>query len=288
MPLAGARPIDLPGSVLTLSPSRDVVAQVRRALRGTHEVRPCATVVEARALLTHGHVAALVMESVDAHGVPTAPLAKVGGAMGRLTVIALVRRAEGLTPSTLALLDTRPAAIAAVEDLDLACVARALGIGLDAAAFTVGALPPLAAVPAGLRPVLDAALAHGREPLTVPLLARTLGWHRATLWGRCRQHGVRSVEMLIVWCRLIVAARALRTGAGSVEAIAHDLGFASPSALRNLLRRYLGITATELRLGGGEAIAAQAFARWLDAQRIDAADSSDGTMRPTVTTGDAA
>lgn len=279
---ARARP-----AILVVSGSFAVVTRLHRVLGAAFELLPRATVDEAAAELSRQAVAALVVEAEDARGVPTAALAMRAQAprvaapgdpahgprvqeapsparAGGIPVIAVVRRSAGWTAATLALLETRPATVVVAEDLDVTSVLRAVSARVGRAAFVEDVWPEVSrVVPAGLLPLARLALERGGAPLTVPAAARALGLHRKTLWSHCRRHGVESVQMLLMWCRVIAAAHALRTSVRSVDAIAQELEFASPTALRNVLRRYLGVTATELRLQGGEALACRAFAAWL-------------------------
>jgi AraC-like DNA-binding protein len=62
-----------------------------------------------------------------------------------------------------------------------------------------------------------------------------------------------SARQLIGWGRLLALSMQLEDTVAAVDAIAHELQFSSPSALRNLLQRYAGLTPTELRRLGGSA-----------------------------------
>ena len=80
---------------------------------------------------------------------------------------------------------------------------------------------------------------------------------------------------MLMWCRLIAAAHALRVSARPIDVIAEELAFASPTALRNAIRRHLGTTATVLRTGEGERLACNGFRRWLRAAKQHADTMSD-------------
>lgn len=271
--------------VLVVSGSFAVVARLQRGLGAALDLVPRATVEDGGAALAAGPVAALVLEAEDARGTPTAGLAlraRSGPPRIPVPVVAVVRRATGWSAAALALIETRPAAVVVAEDLDLTSVVRAIGARLGRAAFVEAVWPEVErVVPAGLLPLARLALERGGAPLRVPEAARALGLHRKTLWSQCRRHGVESAQALLMWCRVLAAAHALRTSGRSVDAVAQELEFASPTALRNVLRRYLGVTATELRLQGGEALACRAFAAWL-------ARGAATTRRGLVCEGDAA
>ena len=58
-------------------------------------------------------------------------------------------------------------------------------------------------------------------------------------------------QELLAWCRLGVVGYLLGTTSLSVESIAQQLDFPSDTALRNLVKRYTGLRATEIRERGG-------------------------------------
>lgn len=101
------------------------------------------------------------------------------------------------------------------------------------------------------REVVRSAIAHGNRPRSVRELAASIGVPRKTMDRRLSKSLALTARQLVGWGRLIAVAMRLEAPAATVEAAAHELGFASPSALRNLLSRYTGLTPTELRNGGG-------------------------------------
>jgi AraC-like DNA-binding protein len=99
--------------------------------------------------------------------------------------------------------------------------------------------------------MLEAALIKPDEVTTVAALAKVLGLARGTVFNRCRQAwGIRPEELLM-WARLALAAHFLAYTGCTVEAIAYQLGFASDNALRNSMKRYSGLRATDVRAAGG-------------------------------------
>jgi AraC-like DNA-binding protein len=242
-----------------------VGVRVHRALGHAFEVVPVATVAAARRILAARVVAALLLEPEDAQRVRTATLVHEARLRrAALPVAALLRRDSGWSAAAVALLDARPTTVLVAEDLDLRTVLRALATHVHEVSLVDGVWPLLEdEVPPGLRTLVRHVLSRATRATTVPDAALGLGLHRKTLWSRCRRHGVESVQVLVMWCRLIAAAHALRTREGSIATIAEELAFASPTALRNAIRRYLQVTATELRAEGGELLVCRAFGRWL-------------------------
>ena len=181
-----------------------------------------------------------------------------------IPVLALVRRSAPWCAATIALLESHPDQVLIVEELDLGCVVRALSTRLRRAEFVCAVWGELEAdVPEGLRPLVRIALARAAEPLSVQGIADAMGLHRKTLWSRCRRHGVGSAQALMTWCRLLAVAHALRTCTRPVDAIAEELAFASPTALRNAVRRHLRTTPSALRAAGGEQVAYAEFRAWM-------------------------
>lgn len=281
MPL-GPSPSSCP-ILLVVATGFDAVARIRRALGAEFEVIRCASVIEARVRLEVTRPAALLLEPVDVHGHPTALLAREARAHATgdgPPLLALVRRAAPWTPATVALLEAKPALVLVAEDLDLGSVQRALSTRLQRSAFVQAVWRELEAdVPEGLRPLLRVALARAGEPLSVQAIAEDLGLHRKTLWSRCRRHGVPSVQALMTWCRLLAVEHALRSCSRPVDAIAEELAFASPTALRNAVRRHLRTTPSALRRDAEGGVACAEFRAWMRSRRA---------TPPAVTMSDAA
>ena len=117
------------------------------------------------------------------------------------------------------------------------------------AANVFDVLVPL--IPASLQPMVHQVLARPHELTTVDAVASSLGVHRKTLVNRCSKAGFPAPGEVINWCRLAMVAEMLERTGQTIESIALTLGFPSHTALRNQVKRYTRLTATELREGGG-------------------------------------
>lgn len=97
-----------------------------------------------------------------------------------------------------------------------------------------------------------------RDPAnsTVAEISRHLDIHRQTIGGWCRRDNFFRAEEVIIWCRLLLVAALLELTNRTLESIAIELEYASPTALRNQVKRYTGMTATEIRASGLEAVLA--------------------------------
>jgi AraC-like DNA-binding protein len=110
-------------------------------------------------------------------------------------------------------------------------------------------LAPL--VPPLLPPIVAAALTHPEEIKVIRDVANALGVHRKTLFNRCERVGFLTPNELIVWARLALVGHALGTTGCTVETIAQELGFTSDTSLRNTIKRYMRMRATDVRANGG-------------------------------------
>jgi AraC-like DNA-binding protein len=92
-----------------------------------------------------------------------------------------------------------------------------------------------------------------RYPATqrVTQVAEALGYHRKTLVNHCAQAEFLSPHELLCWCRLAVAGELMASTVRTIESIALQLDFPSDTSLRNMMKRYTGLKASEVRERGG-------------------------------------
>lgn len=122
-------------------------------------------------------------------------------------------------------------------------------------------------VPPALHALVHAIVSRPQEVTTVTRLASALAVHRKTLVNRCARAGFLSPAALIGWCRLAVVGYLLERTGATVESIALNLEYPSHTALRNLVKRYTRLRATEIRRRGGLPVVVEAFARRLESRR---------------------
>jgi AraC-like DNA-binding protein len=232
---------------------REARARVRDATRGMGELRFLQTVAELETMIPLAGVSAIVIEPVDAAGTPTAPLAeRLRAGYPSLPIIAYAVLTPGGSQGILSLAraGVHELVIRGFDDLGLtmrAALARAREQA--AAAYVMRELE--SEIPPAMRPLIRHCLERGAQAQTVAGLARTLGVHRKTLVNRSRDAGFPTPSLLIGWCRLLLAARLLEDPARSIEQVALALDFPSATALRNMLRRYAGLSPSEVRQRGG-------------------------------------
>jgi AraC-like DNA-binding protein len=105
-------------------------------------------------------------------------------------------------------------------------------------------------LPDALAQLLRAALMLAHAPLTVPRLANACGWHERTLRKQCDRQRLPAPQWIIGWARLLIAAYYLDEPGHSMESVADLLQFPSLAAFRNQLRRYTGLSPSEIRGSG--------------------------------------
>jgi AraC-like DNA-binding protein len=263
--------------VVAVLPDPTLRARLAGALRGRGTaLRFCATVGEARAALARGGVRTLVVAAHDSDHVPTPPLVeRARGGHPDVTVVAYCALARGGASASASLVALVRAGAHALVTRDLDDEPHALRAALRLAEQTCAAALVLDAVgaelPPAVRPLVELYLRADERPPEVGEAARALGVHRRTLVNRMRAAGFPPPRAMRTWCRVFLAARLLEEPGRTVESVAHQLEFDSPSGLRNTLRRYTGRAPLALRDGGGLRCALRAFAADCAARRAGAA-----------------
>ena len=129
----------------------------------------------------------------------------------------------------------------------------------------LGELLPL--IPPPLHPFIRFCLTSPQYAHSVGGVAGGLGVNRKTLVNYCARANLPSPGRLLSWCRLLLAAQYLATTTRTVERIALQLDFASDTALRNMIKRYTGLRAKDLRHGDGAAVVLAHLTRALASHR---------------------
>ena len=228
-------------------------ARIQDALRGYAAVRTCDQQDEMLALVSEGLAGVVVVDVRDRTGAPTIAMVRtIREGFPSVPVVAYC----ALTPdSSREILDL---ARAGVNDLILRGVDD-VGVALRSVITTaqehcgakhvLEAIAPL--VPPSVVPFLRYSLEHARQTVTVADVAAALGVHRKTLVDRLATAGLPTPSAMIGWCRLTLAAQMLEDPGRSVEQIALLLDFSSGASLRNMLKRYTGLSPREVRENGG-------------------------------------
>jgi AraC-like DNA-binding protein len=121
-------------------------------------------------------------------------------------------------------------------------------------------------IPSAMLRFVDLAARRPRDLRRVSEVAEALGISRQTLGRWCRVHKYIGPEELLMWVRLLLVAALLEATDQTLESIAYEMQYGSPTALRNRIREYASLTATDLR-DGGLRLMLEAFHRRIDAVR---------------------
>jgi AraC-like DNA-binding protein len=212
-------------------------------------------------------VSGMLLEPVDASGMSTVPLlAELRKTFPQTPLLAYCQPVQRASQVLVGL------ARAGVDDLVFRSLAEdgaALRAALAAAeqATTVRRVIDRLrdAVDPVVHDLIDYAVAHAAQPIRLDRVAAALGVHRRTLANRCRRVGLPPPAQVLTWCRLAVVGTLLEQPACTIQYVAGALGFSSGAVLRNVIRRYLAVTGTELRARGGLEFVASVFLRPTDA-----------------------
>lgn len=255
--------------VVALVLDREARARVRTALRSVVEPTFCEHVHEVAARLRETPVALVIVEFRDRAGLSTAPLAQaIRRGFPSIPIVAYGALA-GAAPADILELGKAGVdqlIIRGFNDYELAFrTALTSATGRCTTDAVMRTLAP--ELPPSVQPLFGYCLDHAGEALTVADVARALDVHNKSLATRLRQVGLPSANLVISWCRLFRAAHLLEDPKRSVEQVALTLGYPSGTALRNMLKRYLGLRPSEVRQNGGLACALHEFRRAVRALR---------------------
>ncbi|MEJ7811844.1 MAG: helix-turn-helix domain-containing protein [Gemmatimonadaceae bacterium] len=236
---------------LVVSP--ESLARVRRALQPWAEVRFCDSGAELLALIAKTYCDAIVVEPRDTSGAPVAPVVReIRRDFPSLPIAAYCPLtpdgAQAIAVFTKAGVDN--IILAGGDDLGAAMRGMlALAPKARVTADVLAAVAPL--VPPEAVPILTYGLDHADDALTVGGMAKALHVHRRTLGNRLAAAGLPAPHTVLVWCRLLLAARLLEDSGRSADSVALALDFGSGSDFRTALRRYTGLRPLDVRQGGG-------------------------------------
>jgi AraC-like DNA-binding protein len=244
-------------------PDLRLQARVTDAMRGHGTVRTISSFAALVQQLRVEPLDVVILPPRDASGCEAAPIVReiVRGSPQTALVAYLEPRYQGSS-------DIRALAIAGVhqflfvgEDSRLALLSLLESARRECAAEQV--MQRLASVfDERIQPIVEICLMRPAEIRSVDDLVAASRLHRKTLYNRTRRAGLSGPAELIAWCRLALAAFILRGTAKTVETVADELEFASPTALRNMMKRYTGLRASDVRAAGGlECIATALTAR---------------------------
>jgi AraC-like DNA-binding protein len=165
--------------------------------------------------------------------------------------------------SPVALLRLGRAGITGLEVLSAADLPLGLAGGLARATRDGTRARALRAVGTALdgwsRPVVGLALDGAVRGWDADQLAEAMGWTRAHLGVRLRERGLPPPGRLLLWARILHAARWIPEPGRTAESVSRQLDYANGATFRRALRSTLACTPTGLVSGGGFDVALRAF-----------------------------
>jgi AraC-like DNA-binding protein len=104
-------------------------------------------------------------------------------------------------------------------------------------------------LPERLIPFADAAVRNPSKG-SILKIAQHLNVHRQTPNTWCKKERYLRPEELLMWCRMLLVAAMLELTSRTLDSIAIELDYSSSTSLRNQLKNYTGMTATQIRSSG--------------------------------------
>lgn len=222
------------------------------ALRGHAPIEWHDTFADVRAVLERERRLCTVLVGMrDAKGDTAAAFAVSVRELGRGTAIVACcdLNGTGLPVSELAVAGVHDVLFTGLNDDGHSARMIIFGACLGGAGDVVmSSLTPL--IPAAMLRFVDLAARRPRELRRVGEVADALGVSRQTLGRWCRVHKFIGPEELLMWVRLMLVAALLEATDQTLESIAYEMQYGSPTALRNRIREYAELKATDLRQGG--------------------------------------
>ncbi len=250
----GVRAAATSRNLLTCVTDRRLCARFQESLRGIGVVHSVATLAELIAALDACEATTdfVVVPPRDTTG--REAIGVVREIVCRFPQVAIIAFCRADVESSA---DIRALAVAGVHEFVFAGddAKSAIHAALDGARRECAAERVLAALsrvlPPRVHPLVEACVTRPTTVVTVDALASVTGLHRKTLYNQCVQSGAPSPAALIAWSRLALVAYFLSRSGRTIESLANELEFPSPTALRNMMKRYTGLRAGEIRDAGG-------------------------------------
>jgi AraC-like DNA-binding protein len=255
--------------VLGCVPDARTRSRLEVALRGHAPIEWFDTFAAVRAALAREpRICTVLVGMQDARGESAASFATAlrGEGRGAAIVACCDLNSNGLQPvSELAVAGVHDVLFTGLNDDGHSARMIIFGACLGGAGDVVmNAITP--SIPTAMLRFVDLAARRPRDLRRVGEVAEALGISRQTLGRWCRVQKFIGPEELLMWVRLLLVAALLEATDQTLESIAYEMQYGSPTALRNRIREYASLTATDLRTGG-LGLMLEAFHRRIDAVR---------------------
>ena len=240
-------------------------ARLQDAMRGRAILETVDTVGALELLVARSvpRVAAIIAEPYDAQRTPAAPmLARLRAEYPGVALIAYCQPAYKHSTEIVALVKAGAHELVFRGIDDTAATFQqtlARASQSSAAREVLNALRPVVD-PSALW-IVETSVEYAWPQLNSRALAQALGMNVKTLVKYCRSGGLPLPGALLKWIRLMVVAYLLEAEGRALEHVAASFGLDSASPLRNLMKRYTGLRAGEVRNGGGLKVVVERFLR---------------------------
>ena len=240
-------------------------ARLQDAVRGSAVVEAVDTVADLEQLVARSipRVVAVMAEPFDLHRTPTAPaLARLRAEYPGVALVGYCQPGHKHSGEILALAraGVHELVFRGVDDSGIALKqALARASQTSASREVLNALRPVVSAKALV--IVESCVQYAWPDLSSRGLAVALGMNVKTLVKHCRTNGLPAPGALLNWVRLMVVAYLLQAEGRALEQVAGALGLESASPLRNLIKRYTGLRALEVRGQGGLPVVIDAFLR---------------------------
>jgi len=212
------------------------------------------TAAEVIEQITDGRVDAVIVGLHNERGESLAPAAQsIRRRFPFVTLVFYLSLVGADVREALALASTIAPNAVIIRDIDdlTAIITRAVHGAREAGASShIVAMINRVAAP-GLTDTLSFIARYATQPLHVADVAQYAGVSRRTLFNQFRRAGLPTVARCIHWLRILHAASRLESPHATVDQVADQLGFASSSTLRHLIKRLTSMTASDIRRAGG-------------------------------------
>lgn len=249
------------GVIATLLPSDALVQRVRIAVRDRHEIVVCSSWQGVDETCERRPVRLVI---ADVLSTPSASFEQVRRLKRRFPQITVLAYSSVTLAQAHDVFDASREGVdgLVIEGQDDAPRALLALIERSEASSLTGMLrKSLAGVDETVMDAVLLSVSRAHERLSPLDLSRLLALPRRVLAQRLADAGYPSPQRLLTWGRLIMAAHLLEDPHRPADRVASNLSFPSGSAFRNICRRYLHATPSEIRHRGGAAFVARVMIR---------------------------
>lgn len=239
--------------VVALLPELEARRRLRTAFQDHADVTCCARRDELQELLASSCAELLIVDLWDADGLATAPVvSELRRNLPSLPVALYCQLTAQAAREILVLARAGAGAVLLRDVDDTPPMLRRLLREASSRRVAYESLAELRdLIPDHIAPMIEHLLVEASTATSVGSAASAFGINRKTLVNQFAAARLPPPSIMISWSRLLLATRLLEDAGRSVEQVAVAMGFGSGTALRNMLKRYVGLRPAAVRANGG-------------------------------------